>query len=70
MCWPPLELLAKPKAVGRRCSATMRCKPKPPPVEGRARPTFGVRGEIINARPGPVVTLYELEPRPASSRRA
>src|SRR5450631_1117537 len=27
---------------------------------------FGVRGEIINARPGPVVTLYELEPAPGS----
>jgi len=25
---------------------------------------FSVRGEIINARPGPVVTLYELEPAP------
>ena len=25
---------------------------------------FGVKGEIINARPGPVVTLYELEPAP------
>jgi S-DNA-T family DNA segregation ATPase FtsK/SpoIIIE len=25
---------------------------------------FGVRGEIINIRPGPVVTLYELEPAP------
>jgi S-DNA-T family DNA segregation ATPase FtsK/SpoIIIE len=25
---------------------------------------FGVRGSIINARPGPVVTLYELEPAP------
>ncbi|MCL4151903.1 UNVERIFIED_CONTAM: hypothetical protein GTU68_025855 [Idotea baltica] len=25
---------------------------------------FGVRGEIINVRPGPVVTLYELEPAP------
>ena len=25
---------------------------------------FGVRGAIINARPGPVVTLYELEPAP------
>ena len=23
-----------------------------------------MRGEIINARPGPVVTLYELEPAP------
>ena len=25
---------------------------------------FGVRGAIVNARPGPVVTLYELEPAP------
>ena len=25
---------------------------------------FGVKGEIIDARPGPVVTLYELEPAP------
>jgi len=25
---------------------------------------FGVRGEIITAHPGPVVTLYELEPAP------
>ena len=25
---------------------------------------FGVKGEITNVRPGPVVTLYELEPAP------
>ena len=25
---------------------------------------FGVRGQIVNVRPGPVVTLYELEPAP------
>jgi S-DNA-T family DNA segregation ATPase FtsK/SpoIIIE len=25
---------------------------------------FGVKGEIMNVRPGPVVTLYELEPAP------
>lgn len=25
---------------------------------------FGVKGEIVNIRPGPVVTLYELEPAP------
>ncbi len=25
---------------------------------------FGVRGEIVKANPGPVVTLYELEPAP------
>ena len=27
---------------------------------------FGVRGEIIDANPGPVVTLYELEPAPGT----
>jgi S-DNA-T family DNA segregation ATPase FtsK/SpoIIIE len=27
---------------------------------------FGVRGEIMNVRPGPVVTLYELEPAPGT----
>lgn len=25
---------------------------------------FGVKGDIVNVRPGPVVTLYELEPAP------
>ncbi|MCW5681466.1 MAG: DNA translocase FtsK 4TM domain-containing protein [Xanthobacteraceae bacterium] len=25
---------------------------------------FGVEGKVVNARPGPVVTLYELEPAP------
>ncbi|MEL0143890.1 MAG: DNA translocase FtsK, partial [Alphaproteobacteria bacterium] len=27
---------------------------------------FGVHGEIVQARPGPVVTLYELEPAPGT----
>ena len=27
---------------------------------------FGVRGEIVDVRPGPVVTLYELEPAPGT----
>ena len=31
---------------------------------------FGVRGEIIDAKTGPVVTLYELEPAPGHARRA
>ena len=35
-----------------------------PPRSKACCSDFGVRGEIINARPGPVVTLYELEPAP------
>ena len=27
---------------------------------------FGVRGRIVKVRPGPVVTLYELEPAPGT----
>ena len=27
---------------------------------------FGVKGEIVNVRPGPVVTLFELEPAPGT----
>ena len=25
---------------------------------------FGIKGKVVNARPGPVVTLYDLEPAP------
>ena len=61
---PPLELLAEPKASERKASIN------PATLEQNARllegvlDDFGVRGEIINVRPGPVVTLYELEPAP------
>jgi S-DNA-T family DNA segregation ATPase FtsK/SpoIIIE len=61
---PPLELLAEPKPSERRSSIN------PATLEQNARllegvlDDFGVRGEIINVRPGPVVTLYELEPAP------
>jgi S-DNA-T family DNA segregation ATPase FtsK/SpoIIIE len=60
---PSLNLLASPKAADR---ATMSAEA----IEANAMALenvlgdFGVRGEIINARPGPVVTLYELEPAP------
>ena len=46
-----------------------RCRTTPPRSKACCS-DFGVRGEIINARPGPVVTLYELEPAPGINRRA
>ncbi len=61
---PPLELLAEPKPGERKSTIT------PAQLEQNARTLegvlddFGVKGEIINAHPGPVVTLYELEPAP------
>jgi DNA segregation ATPase FtsK/SpoIIIE, S-DNA-T family len=60
---PPLELLAAPKAIGRTTLSADALQANAAALEG-VLGDFGVRGEIINARPGPVVTLYELEPAP------
>jgi DNA segregation ATPase FtsK/SpoIIIE, S-DNA-T family len=60
---PPLELLAAPKAIGRAVLSADALQTNAAALEG-VLSDFGVRGEIINARPGPVVTLYELEPAP------
>ena len=62
---PPLHLLSEPKNVVARSQPVDKDA-----LEQNARllegvlEDFGVRGEIINVRPGPVVTLYELEPAP------
>src|SRR5262249_19512353 len=58
---PALELLTPPRAVGRAMVTTEALQTNAEALEG-VLADFGVRGEIINARPGPVVTLYELEP--------
>ena len=60
---PSLELLAAPKAIGRAMLSADALEANATALEG-VLGDFGVRGEIINARPGPVVTLYELEPAP------
>jgi len=60
---PSLELLAAPKAIGRAVPSADALQTNASALEG-VLGDFGVRGEIINARPGPVVTLYELEPAP------
>jgi len=60
---PPLELLTQPGKTGRTMVSTETLQENATALEG-VLADFGVRGEIINARPGPVVTLYELEPAP------
>ncbi|MEM1139620.1 MAG: DNA translocase FtsK [Pseudomonadota bacterium] len=61
---PPLSLLARPRPVASGDRVTDDI------LEERARALegvlddFGIRGEIIGVRPGPVVTLYELQPAP------
>lgn len=66
MTLPPLALL---KAPGRRDEAK---RISAEALEQNARllesvlDDFGVVGEITDVRPGPVVTLYELEPAPGT----
>jgi S-DNA-T family DNA segregation ATPase FtsK/SpoIIIE len=60
---PALELLTQPSKIGRATVSTETLQENATALEG-VLGDFGVRGEIINARPGPVVTLYELEPAP------
>ena len=60
---PPLNLLAAPKASDRSIPTAEEIEENAESLESVLE-DFGVKGEIINARPGPVVTLYELEPAP------
>ncbi len=59
---PPLELLDAPKASGRRYT--------PEEIDRLSRElekqlaSFGVKGEVVNATPGPVITRFELQPAP------
>ena len=61
--YPALELLAAaPKTAAPALSQTA-LEENARRLEGVLK-DFGVQGEIVNVRPGPVVTLYELEPAP------
>jgi len=61
--FPSLALLAAPKPGDRALLSTDAIQENATALES-VLGDFGVRGEIINAHPGPVVTLYELEPAP------
>jgi S-DNA-T family DNA segregation ATPase FtsK/SpoIIIE len=60
---PALGLLSAAKAL-ERFTPSMEALQENATALEHVLSDFGVRGEIINARPGPVVTLYELEPAP------
>jgi S-DNA-T family DNA segregation ATPase FtsK/SpoIIIE len=60
---PSLNLLTAQRASERTTLSAEVIRENATALEG-VLGDFGVRGEIINARPGPVVTLYELEPAP------
>ena len=64
---PPLDLLEEADEAARAAG-----RAKDDSLEANARmlesvlQDFGVNGEIVQVRPGPVVTLYELEPAPGT----
>jgi S-DNA-T family DNA segregation ATPase FtsK/SpoIIIE len=61
---PPLELLAEPKSIARDASLSTEALSQNARILEGVLEDFGVKGNIIHVRPGPVVTLYELEPAP------
>lgn len=62
---PSPELLATPKNAGRNAVPREVLEETARRLES-VLDDFGVRGEIVDVRPGPVVTLYELEPAPGT----
>jgi S-DNA-T family DNA segregation ATPase FtsK/SpoIIIE len=62
---PPLRFLAEPRIRAKveidRATLTETAQ-----ALEKVLDDFGVRGEIVDVRPGPVVTLYELEPAPGT----
>lgn len=60
---PGLGLLAAPKPNERTAPSMELIKANEAALQ-TVLSDFGVRGEILDAHPGPVVTLYELEPAP------
>ncbi|WP_374312007.1 DNA translocase FtsK 4TM domain-containing protein [Dongia sp.] len=63
---PPIDILSRPTAN----LAVQRINEESLEKNARLLETvlddFGVKGEIVKVRPGPVVTLYELEPAPGT----
>lgn len=61
---PSLHFLSEPKSVARDASLSKDALEQNARLLEGVLEDFGVKGEIIHVRPGPVVTLYELEPAP------
>jgi len=61
---PPLNLLPQPKAGDRVDRMNQDALEQNAKLLESVLDDYGIRGKIIQVRPGPVVTLYELEPEP------
>lgn len=60
---PPLSLLSHPNGVERHHLSDEALEENARMLEV-VLDDYGVKGEIVSVRPGPVVTMYELEPAP------
>ncbi len=60
---PPLSLLTSPDTVQRYTLSHEALEENARMLES-VLDDYGVKGEIVSVRPGPVVTMYELEPAP------
>ena len=60
---PPLNLLMSPSSVERHVLSDDALESNARMLES-VLDDYGVKGEIVSVRPGPVVTMYELEPAP------
>ncbi|WP_444463433.1 DNA translocase FtsK 4TM domain-containing protein [Rhodobacter capsulatus] len=60
---PPLSLLTNPVSIQRHQLSDEALEENARMLES-VLDDYGVKGEIVSVRPGPVVTMYELEPAP------
>ncbi|NVK12624.1 MAG: DNA translocase FtsK 4TM domain-containing protein [Rhodobacteraceae bacterium] len=60
---PPLNLLTNPVSIERHHLSDEALEENARMLE-TVLDDYGVKGEIVSVRPGPVVTMYELEPAP------
>jgi S-DNA-T family DNA segregation ATPase FtsK/SpoIIIE len=63
---PPVDLLQNPEPGMRSPELNEEFLRQNAEMLSTVLADFGVKGEIVNIRPGPVVTLYELEPAPGT----
>jgi len=63
---PPIDLLAAPESNPKADALNKDALQQNATFLGSVLEDFGVKGEIVKVRPGPVVTLYELEPAPGT----
>ena len=63
---PALELLEAPPDKANQAAFNKNALQQNATFLGTVLEDFGVKGNIVKVRPGPVVTLYELEPAPGT----